>query len=104
MTPHRLVNLTITAGLTAGLTAAMAAILLAGPVIDDHSADWQHSTALRDAQQHAQAVERRNRAAQQLCIRLHGPGVVPSWDADDRLVCSARRGPARTVVAKGGVL
>jgi hypothetical protein len=100
MNAHRLVNIAI----TAGLTAAVAAILLAGKPLDDHSADWQHSTALRDAQQHAQAVERRNRAAQQLCIRLHGPGVVSSWDADDRLVCSARRGPARTVVAKGGVL
>jgi len=99
MTPHRLVNLTLTAGLTAGL----AAILLAGPVLDDHSVDWQHSTALRDAQQQAQAVERRNRAAQQLCIRLHGPGVAATWDADDRLVCSARKGPARTVVAGGAL-
>jgi len=99
MTAHRLVNLT----LTAGLTAALAAILLAGKPLDDHSAEWNHSTALLDAQQHAQAVERRNRAAQQLCIKLHGPGVAAAWDADDRLVCSARRGPARTVVAKGGV-
>ena len=102
MTPHRLVNLTLTASLTAGV----AAILLAGPVLDDHSADWSHSTALRDAQQQAQADARRDRAAQQLCIRLHGPGVAPGWDADGRLVCSARRGPARTVVAatKGGAL
>ena len=100
MTAHRLVNI----ALTAGLTAALATILLAGPVLDDHSDDWAHSTALRDAQQQAQLDARRNRAAQQLCIRLHGPGVVPSWDADDRLVCTARRGPARTVVAKGGVL
>ena len=99
MTPHRAVNIALTAGLTAGL----AAILLAGKPLDDHSADWAHSTALRDAQQQAQAVERRNRAAQQLCIKLHGPGVAAAWDADDRLVCSARRGPARTVVAKGGV-
>ena len=99
MTRHRLVNIT----LTAGLTAALAAILLAGPVIDDHSAEWNHSTALRDAQQHAQAVDRRNRAAQQLCIRLHGPGVAATWDADDRLVCRARKGQARTVVAGGAL-
>jgi len=99
MTAHRAINL----ALTAGLTAALAAILLAGPVLDDHSAEWNHSTALRDAQQHAQAVDRRNRAAQQLCIRLHGPGVAATWDADDRLVCSARRGPARTVVAGGAL-
>lgn len=99
MTPHRAVNIALTAGLTAGL----AAILLAGKPLDDHSAEWNHSTALSDAQQHAQATDRRNRAAQQLCIRLHGPGVAATWDADDRLVCAARRGPARTVVAKGGV-
>ena len=100
MTPHRLVNI----ALTAGLTAALASILLAGKPLDDHSAEWNHSTALRDAQQQAQAVERRERAAQQLCVKLHGPGVAAGWDADDRLVCSARRGPARTVVAKGGAL
>ncbi len=100
MSRHRLVNLT----LTAALTAAMATILSTGHLLDDHSADWSESTALRDAQQQAQAVERRNRAAQQICIRLHGPGVAATWDADDRLVCRARRGPARTVVAKGGVL
>ena len=99
MTPHRAINI----ALTAGLAAALAAILLAGPVLDDHSADWNHSTALRDAQQQAQAVERRNRAALQLCIRLHGPGVAAGWDADDRLVCSARKGPARTVVAGGAL-
>jgi|JI9StandDraft_2_1071091.scaffolds.fasta_scaffold51914_2 hypothetical protein len=100
MTTHRLINI----ALTAALTAAMATILSTGHLLDDHSADWSESTALRDAQQQAQAVERRNRAAQQLCIRLHGPGVAAAWDADDRLVCSARRGPARTVVAKGGAL
>ena len=99
MTLHRALN----SALTAGLAAALAAILLAGPVLDDHSSEWNHSTALRDAQQQAQAVERRNRAAQQLCIRLHGPGVAAGWDADDRLVCSARKGPARTVVAGGAL-
>ena len=100
MTAHRLINI----ALTAALTATVATILSTGHLLDDHSADWSESTALRDAQQQAQAVERRNRAAQQLCIRLHGPGVAAAWDADDRLVCSARRGPARTVVAKGGAL
>ena len=100
MTLHRAINIT----LTAALVVAMATILSTGHLLDDHSADWSESTALRDAQQQAQAVDRRNRAAQQLCIRLHGPGVAAAWDADDRLVCSARRGPARTVVAKGGAL
>ena len=99
MTAHRAVNL----ALTIGLAVALAAILSTGHLLDDHSADWNHSTALQDAQQHAQAVDRRNRAAQQLCIRLHGPGVAATWDADDRLVCTARRGPARTVVAGGAL-
>lgn len=100
MTTHRLINI----ALTAALTAAMATILSTGHLLDDHSADWSESTALRDAQQQAQANARRERAAQQLCVKLHGPGVAAAWDADDRLVCSARRGPARTVVANGGAL
>ena len=99
MTAHRLINI----ALTAALVVAMATILSTGHLLDDHSADWSESTALRDAQQQAQAVERRERAAQQLCIRLHGPGVAAAWDSDDRLVCSARRGPARTVVAGGAL-
>ena len=100
MTTHRLINI----ALTAALTAAMATILSTGHLLDDHSADWSESTALRDAQQQAQANARRERAAQQLCVKLHGPGVAAAWDADDRLVCSARRGPARTVVENGGAL
>ena len=102
MTAHRLVNIT----LTAGLTAAMAAILLAGPAIDDHSADWQHSTALLDAQQQAQADARRDRAAQQLCIKLRGPGTAYRWTDDGDLVCTDHRtGRAAVVVAsKGGAL
>jgi len=95
---HRLLNIALAVAIAATLSCAY---LLDGP--DDHSAEWNHSTALRDAQQQAQAVERRNRAAQQLCIRLHGPGVAATWDADDRLVCSARKGPARTVVAGGAL-
>ena len=99
MQAHRAINI----ALTAALVVAMATILSTGHLLDDHSADWSESTALRDAQQQAQANARRERAAQQLCIRLHGPGVAAAWDADDRLVCSARRGPARTVVAGGAL-
>ena len=95
MTAHRLINILLVLGI--------AAILLAGPVLDDHSDDWAASTALQDAQRQAQADARRERAAQQLCVRLHGPGVAATWDADDRLVCRARRGPARTVVAGGAL-
>ena len=85
---------------------ALAAILLAGPAIDDHSADWQHSTALLDAQQQAQADARRDRAAQQLCIKLHGPGTAYRWtDAGDLVCTDHRTGRAAVVVAsKGGAL
>ena len=99
MTPHRAVNIALTAALVVGI----AAILGTGHLLDDNSADWPESTALQDAQRHAQAEARRDRAAQQLCIRLHGPGVAPAWDGDGRLVCSARKGGAKTVVAGGAL-
>ena len=93
MTPNRLVNLT----LTAGLTAALAAILLAGPVIDDHSADWQHSTALADAQRAAQLAARTEKSAQALCQRIKGPNAAPRWTADGELTCVGTRGQAVSV-------
>jgi hypothetical protein len=99
MTLHRLTNI----ALSLGLAVALAAILGSSHLLDDNSAEWAQSTALRDAQQQAQAEARRERAAQQLCVKLHGPGVAAGWDADDRLVCTARRGPARTVVAGGAL-
>lgn len=102
MTPHRAVNLT----LTAGLTAAMAAILLAGKPLDDHSSEWNHSTALADAQRAARTEALRERAAAQLCIKLHGPGTAYRWtDAGDLVCTDHRTGRAAVVVAsKGGAL
>ena len=100
MTAHRAINLALTAALAVGI----AAILGTGHLLDDNSADWPKSTALQDAQRHAQAEARRERAAAQLCIRLHGPGVAPAWDGDGRLVCSARKGGAKTTVVAGGAL
>jgi hypothetical protein len=99
MTRHRLTNI----ALSLGLAVAFAAVLSLGPALDDHTDEWAQSTALRDAQQHAQAEARRERAEQQLCIKIAGPGVAPTRDADGRLVCTARRGPARTVVAGGAL-
>ncbi len=99
MTPHRLANI----ALTLGLAVALAAILGSSHLLDDHSSEWPASTALQDAQRQAKAEARRDRAAQQLCIRLHGPGVAATWDADDRLVCRARKGGAKTVVAGGAL-
>lgn len=99
MTAHRAVNL----ALTLGLAVALAAILGSSHLLDDHSADWPASTALQDAQRQAQADARRERADQLICIEVAGPGSVPARDADDRLVCRARKGGAKTVVAGGAL-
>lgn len=93
MTPNRLVNLTI----TAGLTAAIAAILLAGKPLDDHSADWNHSTALADAQRAAQLAARTEKSAQAMCQRIKGPNATPRWTADGELTCVGTRGQAVSV-------
>ena len=102
MNAHRILNITLA---IAG-AVAMAAILLAGPVIDDHSADWNHSTALADAQRAARTEAMRERAAAQLCIKLHGPGTAYRWtDAGDLVCTDHRTGRAAVVVAsKGGAL
>ena len=55
MTRHRAINI----ALTTALVVAMASILSTGHLLDDHSADWSESTALRDAQQQAPANARR---------------------------------------------
>lgn len=82
---------------------AAAICVLAGLVyhLDEPIAESIHS--LSDAQKQAQAEARRERAATQLCVRLHGLGVSHSWDADGRLVCKARRGNGQTIVAAGAV-
>jgi len=66
-------------------------------------ADTLASATTTDAQRTAQAEARKERAAAQLCIKLHGPGVAHGWTPDGALVCTARRGPARTVVAGGAL-
>jgi len=102
MTPHRLVNIT----LSIGAAAAVAALLSTGHLLDDHSADWNHSTALADAQRAARTEALRERAAAQLCIKLRGPGTAYRWTDDGDLVCTDHRtGRAAVVVAsKGGAL
>ena len=99
MTAHRLVNVT----LTAGLTAALAAILLAGKPLDDHSAEWPHSTALRDAQKAAQIAARTERAAAQLCVRIKGPNAGYRWTASGDLVCTSNKGQGAVSVAKAAL-
>ena len=93
MTTHRILNITLA---IAG-AAAMATVLLAGPALDDHSADWNHSTALADAQRAAQLAARTEKSAQALCQRIKGPNAAPRWTADGELTCVGTRGQAVSV-------
>ena len=93
MTTHRILNITLA---IAG-AAAMATVLLAGPALDDHSADWNHSTALADAQRAAQLAARTEKSAQAMCQRIKGPNAAPRWTADGELTCVGTRGQAFSV-------
>jgi len=102
MTPHRLVNIT----LSIGAAVAVAALLSTGHLLDDHAAEWQQSSTLADAQRAARSEYLRERAAAQLCVKLHGPGTAYRWtDAGDLVCHDHRSGRAAVVVAsKGGAL
>ncbi len=102
MTAHRLINAAIGLAIFVGASA----ILLAGPILDDHSADWPESTALQDAQRAARAEYRRDLAAARLCAQANGPGAAWRWTDTGDLVCTDHRtGRAAVVVArKGGAL
>ena len=93
MTHHRILNITLA---IAG-AAAMATVLLAGPALDDHSSEWNHSTALADAQRAAQLAARTEKSAQALCQRIKGPNAAPRWTADGELTCVGTRGQAVSV-------
>jgi len=93
LTTHRILNITVA---IAG-AAAMATVLLAGPALDDHSSEWNHSTALADAQRAAQLAARTEKSAQALCQRIKGPNAAPRWTADGELTCVGTRGQAVSV-------
>ena len=93
MTAHRIINITLAIAGAVG----MAAVLMAGPVLDDHSADWNQSTALADAQRAAQLAARTEKSAQALCQRIKGPNAAPRWTADGELTCVGTRGQAVSV-------
>lgn len=95
MTLHRAINI----ALTLATVIVLVLTLSVSHLLDDHHAEWRESGELQDAIKHAQQEARRDRAAAQLCIRLRGPGAAPMWDENGSLVCSARRGPGRTLVA-----
>ena len=93
MNAHRILNITLA---IAG-AAAMATVLLAGPALDDHSSEWNHSTALADAQRAAQLAARTEKSAQAMCQRIKGPNAAPRWTADGELTCVGTRGQAFSV-------
>ena len=93
MTPHRIINITLAIAGAVGI----AAVLSTSHLLDDHSADWNHSTALADAQRAAQLAARTEKSAQALCQRIKGPNAAPRWTADGELTCVGTRGQAVSV-------
>ena len=96
MTPHRALNL----ALTAGLTAALAVILLAGKPLDDRSGEWAQADALADAQKAAQLEARTERSAQRLCQQIKGPNAAHRWTPSGELICTNNKGQGAVSVAK----
>ena len=93
MTTHRILNITLAIAGAVG----MAAVLSTSHLLDDHSADWNHSTALADAQRAAQLAARTEKSAQAMCQRIKGPNAAPRWTADGELTCVGTRGQAFSV-------
>ncbi len=102
MTRHRILNAAIGLAIFIGSSA----VLLGGAVLDDRSDEWAQADALADAQKAARSEYLRERAAAQLCMKLHGPGTAYRWTDSGDLVCTDHRtGRAAVVVAsKGGAL
>ena len=93
MNAHRILNITLAIAGAVG----MAAVLSTSHLLDDHSADWNHSTALADAQRAAQLAARTEKSAQAMCQRIKGPNAAPRWTADGELTCVGTRGQAVSV-------
>ena len=93
MTPNRILNITLAIAGAVGI----AAVLSSGHLLDDNSADWNHSTALADAQRAAQLAARTEKSAQAMCQRIKGPNATPRWTADGELTCVGTRGQAVSV-------
>ena len=93
MNAHRILNITLAIAGAAGI----AAVLSTSHLLDDNSADWNHSTALADAQRAAQLAARTEKSAQAVCQRIKGPNAAPRWTADGELTCVGTRGQAVSV-------
>lgn len=96
MTPHRLVNIT----LSIGAAVAVAALLSTGHLLDDHADEWQQSSTLADAQKAAQLEARTERSAQRLCQQIKGPNAAHRWTPSGELICTNNKGQGAVSVAK----
>ena len=88
MNAHRILNITLAIAGAVGIAAVLSTSLL----LDDHSSDWNHSTALADAQRAAQLAARTEKSAQALCQRIKGPNAAPRWTPDGELMCVGSHG------------
>ena len=98
MTPHRITNTAIGLLILIGASA----ILLGGPVLDDHADEWQQSSTLADAQRAARAERQRELDAIRQCTALHGPGAAVGFTIDGDVACGPRRGHGAVVLAAQG--
>lgn len=98
MTPHRITNTAIGLLILIGASA----ILLGGPVLDDHAGEWPQSSTLADAQRAARAERQRELDAIRQCTALHGPGAAVGFTIDGDVACGPRRGHGAVVLAAQG--
>ena len=73
------------------IAVAMAAAPAMFSEIDDHSADYPTSTELQALQATERGTQRREAAAQALCLAERGPQSEARWTVDGDLVCTQRR-------------
>lgn len=99
MHPHRLANIFLALLLAISLAAllSMAHLLDAPP---QRSTQPTQGSALADAQAQAARSGRQERAAAQLCARMHGNAGY-RWSEDGSLVCTDHRGRNAVTVATG---
>ena len=98
MSAHRATNIALTGATAVGI----AAILLAGPVLDDHGDEWPQSTTLADAQRAARKARQAELDAIRQCTAMHGPGAAIGYTIHGDLVCGPRRGEGAVVIALKG--
>ena len=90
MNTRRLANIAMAGVIAATFAAALSTSHLLDRS-DDKRAEWAESSALKDAQSAARKAARQERAAAQLCARMHGNAGY-RWAEDGTMVCTDHRG------------